>query len=146
MTLIWSGILLYVLYLLLFPWFFGYVFTESHSMAYMTYRGWAVPHLNNSSGLPYIGVPDVMVVVLPHLCFVVLPTILVIAAMAAEKTAYRTHYLSLSGKKEDDLYKESKKHMRHASFCSGCWMRKLLLLVCLVILWKHWKVSQSSPI
>ncbi|XP_010907693.2 putative metallophosphoesterase At3g03305 [Elaeis guineensis] len=139
MTLIWSGILLYVLYLLLFPWFFGYVFTESHSMAYMTYRGWAVPQLNNSSGLPYIGVPDVMVVVLPHLCFVVLPTILVIAAMAAEKTAYRTHYLSLSGKKEDDLYKESKKHMRHASFCSGCWMRKLLLLVCLVILWKHWK-------
>ncbi|ONM35746.1 putative metallophosphoesterase [Zea mays] len=34
--------------------------------------------------------------------FVIVPTIVILAAMAAERTAYREHYLSRSGKKKDD--------------------------------------------
>ncbi|OAY69196.1 putative metallophosphoesterase [Ananas comosus] len=136
MTLIWSGILLYLLYLLFFPWFFGHAITENSNIIYMTYRGWAVKSFN---GRQHVGVPDVMVIVLPHLCFVVLPTIVVTAALAAERTAYRRHFLSLSGKKEDDYCKESKRNAKHGSSWSGRWIRKLLLVVCLVILWRHWK-------
>ncbi|XP_058094166.1 putative metallophosphoesterase At3g03305 isoform X2 [Magnolia sinica] len=132
-TSIWSGMLIYLLYLTFFPWFFGQVFTESGSMGYMTHGGWTVKIPNNSGKQSHIGVPDVMVIVLPHLCFVVLPAFLVSAGLAAEKAAYRVHYLSQSGKKEDDYERQIKTHVRNR------WMRKLLLMVCLPILWKHWK-------
>ncbi|KAF2286415.1 hypothetical protein GH714_016794 [Hevea brasiliensis] len=53
-------------------------------------------------GLEYIGSPDIMVVVLPHLIFVVLPATFVAGALAAERGMFKEHFLSLSGKKEDD--------------------------------------------
>ncbi|CAL9197912.1 unnamed protein product [Musa hybrid cultivar] len=145
MTVVWFGILLYLLYLLFFPWFFGHVFTERGIVAYMTYQGWFVPNFNKNTMLQYLGVPDVMVVVLPHLCFVVLPTILVIGAMAAERTTYRKYHLLLSGKKEDDSLEHNYGQTKNASSCdSNCiwrrrWIRKFLFLVTAVILWKHWK-------
>ncbi|KAJ0982029.1 hypothetical protein J5N97_010284 [Dioscorea zingiberensis] len=148
MTLIWSGILLYLLYLTFLPWFFGHVFSEHDNMAYMTHKGWVVKSSDKREHL-YLGVPDVMVVVLPHLCFVVLPTVLVIASMAAEKAACRSYYLSLSGKKKDDNFEETRRHSKFASSCSILcfWrkrgMRKLLLLACLMILWKHWKSCRA---
>ena len=43
-----------------------------------------------------------MVVVLPHLFFVVLPSILVTGALAAEREICREHFLLRLGKKEDD--------------------------------------------
>lgn len=147
MTTIWTGILLYMLYLMFFPWIHGHVFTESSKTAYMNYKGWAVNGFSSGNRYAYIGVPDVIVVVMPHLCFVVLPTILVAAAMVSERTAYRSHFLSLSGKKEDDHSRESPKHVKHGSFLNAfCfsswrWLRKFLLLLCLAVLWKHWKVS-----
>ncbi|XP_020262846.1 putative metallophosphoesterase At3g03305 [Asparagus officinalis] len=139
--IIWTGIFLYVLYLMFFPWIYGHIFTESNKMAYMNYKGW------NVSG--YIGVPDVMVVVIPHLCFVVLPTILVAAVLTSERTAYRTHFFSLSGKKEDDQFVEGKRHVKHRIFCdafcfsSWRWLRKFFLLICLAILWKHLKQCRA---
>ncbi|XP_077227383.1 calcineurin-like metallo-phosphoesterase superfamily protein [Tasmannia lanceolata] len=142
-TSIWFTMLIYLLYLTFFPWLYGQVFTESGSMGYMNLNGWTLKYPARAVN-KYIGVPDVMVVVLPHLCFVVLPAILATAALAAEKAAYRVHYLSLSGKKEDDYDIKSKRHGRYefrSSFCYcwGRWIRKLLLVICLPILWKHWK-------
>ncbi|XP_073000274.1 putative metallophosphoesterase At3g03305 isoform X1 [Typha latifolia] len=140
MTLVWSGIFLYLLYLLFCPWFYGYAITESSNLTYMTYKGWVITNFSNRTKVVHGGVPDVMVIVLPHLYYVVLPSIVVIAAMAAERTAYRVHFLSLSGKKKDDNNKESKrKRHRHASTWRSRRIRKFLLLVCLMILWKHWK-------
>ena len=43
-----------------------------------------------------------MVVVLPQLFFLVLPSILVTGALAAEREICREHFLLRSGKKEDD--------------------------------------------
>ncbi|WOK96483.1 metallophosphoesterase [Canna indica] len=144
-TGVWSGIFFYLLYLLFFPWFYGHIFTERGIIASMTYQGWFVPNFNENTKLQYLGVPDVMVVVLPHLCFVVLPTILVVGAMAAERTAYRKHYLSLTGKKEDSSSEDNNEHAKNVSscysvrICNGRWIRKLLFLVTAIILWKHLK-------
>lgn len=149
-TTIWTGIFLYLLYLMIFPWLYGYIFTESSNTAYMNYQGWAVKKgIGNDSTYSYIGVPDVIVIVMPHLCFVVLPAILVTAAMVSERTAYRSHFLSLSGKKEDDLNIEGPRNVKNRGFftvfcfSSWRWMRKFLLLICLAILWKHWKLCRA---
>lgn len=147
LTEIWWGIILYLLYLAFLPWFFGHVSTEEGKMSYMNLGGWFVSSSKNGSQNVYVGVPDVMVIVLPHLVFVVLPTVLVAGALAAERIAYRAHLLSLSGKKEDDHYKESKRYVKFRRFSnafgfwSGRWIRKVLLFICLLILWKHGKVK-----
>lgn len=112
-TSLWFGMLVYLIYLTFFPWFFGQVFTESGRMGYMTHMGWTVHVSDNSSTQSHIGLPDVIVVVMPHICFVVLPAVLVSAALAAEKAVYHVHYLSLSGKKEDDYKSRSKRHVRY---------------------------------
>ncbi|KAA8533394.1 hypothetical protein F0562_031172 [Nyssa sinensis] len=50
-----------------------------------------------------------MVVILPHLFFVVFPAILVTGSLAAERGMYQEHFLTLSGKKEDDFVMENTK-------------------------------------
>ncbi|KAE8808932.1 Transmembrane protein 62 [Hordeum vulgare] len=140
MILVWSLLLVYIIYLLVFPWFSGHPVTEDSSLASMTFRGWAL-----KSGMKtfHAGTPDVMVIVLPHLCFVVLPTIVILAAMAAERTAFREHYLSQSGKKKDDHHQKSRREAVHDSLWSGRWIRKILIALCLVVLWKHWKLCRA---
>lgn len=137
--LLWSLLLMYIIYLLVFPWFFGHPITEDSNLTYMTYRGWTLKRSNGGNEVFHAGTPDVMVIVLPHLCFVVLPTIVILAAMAAERTTFREHYLSQSGKKKDDYYQKSRRQIERDNFWNGRWIRKFLILLCLVVLWKHWK-------
>ncbi|KAK4835966.1 hypothetical protein QYF36_016910 [Acer negundo] len=93
----------------------------------------------------YIGSPDVMVVVLPHLVFMVLPATLLCGALAAERSVHKEHVLSLSGKKEDDYSRKNDRSLSHdyggsrrAKLCLGVrWIRKILLVVCLALCWKH---------
>ncbi|XP_047056376.1 putative metallophosphoesterase At3g03305 [Lolium rigidum] len=134
--LVWSFLWVYIIYLLVFPWLFGHPLTEDSGVAYMTYRGWTLKRSNEAF---HAGSPDVMVIVLPHLCFVVLPTIVILAAMAAERTAFREHYFSQSGKKKDDHFQKSRRQVERDSLWSGRWIRKILIVLCLVVLWKHWK-------
>ncbi|KAK9293258.1 hypothetical protein L1049_021249 [Liquidambar formosana] len=137
---VWFGILGYLFYLILFPWFFGQVFTTGGERGYMTYKGWVVKNFNDQKNIEFIGSPDIMVVVLPHLFFVILPTILVIGALTAERGVYRVHLLSFLGKKEDDYGLEHYRGNRRSKFhLRKRWIRKLLLVVCLVICWKHFK-------
>ncbi|KAL0298480.1 UNVERIFIED_CONTAM: putative metallophosphoesterase [Sesamum radiatum] len=142
----WCCVVAYLFYLVLCPWFYGQVFTEGRERAYMTYRGW-VSSFNNLGRLEFLGSPDVMVVVLPHLFFVVLPAIMTITVLAAENGMYRDYLLSLSSKKKDDYdgqYKDSALPGSSISKTSqiilcGRWIRKLLLVVSLAISWKHFK-------
>ncbi|KAL5198319.1 hypothetical protein ABZP36_001831 [Zizania latifolia] len=136
---VWSGMLIYLLYLVFFPWFAGYAVTENHKKMYLYYKGWNSSNLANVSTVPYIGLPDVMVIVLPHLLFVVLPAFLIIAAIAADRAAYVTN-ISHMEKKDDDHYKE-RRYMQHV-WISGCF-RKALIFLCLPIAWKHWKHCRS---
>ncbi|EAY76803.1 hypothetical protein OsI_04761 [Oryza sativa Indica Group] len=138
-TIVWSLLLVYMIYLLVFPWLFGHPITEDSNLASMTFRGWILGKSNSANEVFHAGTPDVMVIVLPHLCFVVLPTIVILAAMAAERTAYREQYLSQSGKKKDDHYQKSRRQKEHDNFWNSRWTRKFLFLLCLAVLWKHWK-------
>ncbi|KAK6136233.1 hypothetical protein DH2020_030022 [Rehmannia glutinosa] len=114
--------------------------------AYMTYRGWE-SEVNNSGKIEFLGSPDVMVVVLPHLFFVVLPTVVIIIALAAESGIYRDYCLSRSSKKRDDYdgrNKESASTNDRVNGTSGNilhkrWLRKFFLVVSLAIFWKHFK-------
>ncbi|XP_022744346.1 putative metallophosphoesterase At3g03305 [Durio zibethinus] len=143
----WFGFLGYLFYLILFPWFAAQVFTDGGDRGYMTYMGWVVKSSNNKKNLDYIGSPDIMVVVLPHLIFVVLPAIFFTGALAAERAVYRDKFLSISGKKEDDYSRLNKRSLRYDSRGSrrskfhfgGNWIRSILLILCLAIFWKHFK-------
>ncbi|KAL6958084.1 hypothetical protein U1Q18_051897 [Sarracenia purpurea var. burkii] len=144
--LLWPGMLIYLFYLLLFPWLCGHVFTDGGERGYMTYKGWVVK-LNEMGKLEFIGFPDVMVVVLPHLFFVVLPTILVTGALAVERGIYREHFHLLSGKKEDDHVvenmgsqgRDSCRNEKSPHLLGKRWIRNILLVASLVVCWKHFK-------
>ncbi|PSR92914.1 Metallophosphoesterase precursor [Actinidia chinensis var. chinensis] len=145
--LLWLGMLIYLFYLLLFPWLWGQVVTDDGEMGFMTYKGWVVK-LNKIGKLEFIGVPDIMVVVFPHLFFVVLPSILVTLALAAERGMYREHLLCFSGKKEDDHVVENTTGSQSRDSCGNAksklclgkrWVRNILLLISLAIFWTHFE-------
>ncbi|KAI3459115.1 hypothetical protein Pfo_015778 [Paulownia fortunei] len=142
----WFCMIGYLLYLVLCPWFYGQVFTQGGERVYMTYRGW-VSRFNNLGKLEFLGSPDVMVVVLPHLYFVVLPATVTIMVLAAESGIYRDYLLSLSSKKKDDYDGQNKESATPNNCVNGTseiilcrrWLRKLLHVVSLAIFWKHFK-------
>nr|GEZ88143.1 putative metallophosphoesterase At3g03305 [Tanacetum cinerariifolium] len=109
---------------------------------YMTYKGWVV-NFDDIKNLEFIGFPDIMVVVINHLYFVVLPTILIIGAVAAERSVYQDHVHSLSGKKRDDhgVYNEgSRSKSGNISKQLRKWARGILVIFSLAVCWKHFKV------
>ncbi|CAK8542542.1 unnamed protein product [Lathyrus sativus] len=142
---LWFGWIGYLFYLILFPWFVGQVFTEGKNMVYMTYMGWALETSNGKGKLEFVGSPDILVLVLPHILFVVLPAILVTSALTAERAIYRERVLAYSGKKEDDHDSNSRKvllNKNHSGIISSFHLgnrriRMLLCVLCLAICWKH---------
>lgn len=142
LNVVWFGMLAYVLYLVIFPWFSGHVFTDGGQRLYLTYKGWIVKSPEMNGKVEFAGFPDVMVVVLPHIFFVVVPSILVAMALAVEREMYRLRVLSFSGKKKDD--KNSKNENIRSGFhlCSR-WIRKLLMLISLAIFLKHFKSCRA---
>ncbi|CAI8613306.1 unnamed protein product [Vicia faba] len=142
---LWFGWIGYLFYLVLFPWFMGQVFTEGENMVYMTYMGWALETSNGKGKLEFVGSPDILVLVLPHMLFVVLPAILVTSALTAERAIYRERVLAFSGKKEDDLDSNSRRYLlnkNHSGTITNFHLgkrriRMLLCILCLAICWKH---------
>lgn len=145
---VWFGFLGYLFFLLLFPWFIGRVFTNG-GKGYMTYKGWVVKSISQRGGTFFLGYPDIMVIVIPHLIFVVFPSLLIAAALAAEKAQYKERVRTTLEKKEDDYSQQhggSVKLDSHGSRISKLrfgnrWARKFLLAVCLGIFCKHFLVS-----
>lgn len=150
--LLWLGIVVYLFYLLLCPWLLGEVFTEGGEKGFMTFKGWVLK-FNKIGKVDFIGVPDIMVVVLPHLFFVILPSIFVTGALAVERGIYRDRFLSLSGKKEDDhIADNNESGSRISGSCrngksSMCidrrWIRNIVLVASLAIFWKHFKSCRT---
>ncbi|KAH9606746.1 hypothetical protein KSS87_009529 [Heliosperma pusillum] len=137
LRLVWYGVLGYLIYVVLFPWLCGLVLTDSNERGYMSYKGWVIAQPNVSSRLEYIAFPDIMVIVIPHLVFVVFPSLLLLTGFAMESEMYRIHLLALSGKKQDD-------HCDTSKSCAGRrWIRKFLILVCLGILYRHYKSCRA---
>ncbi|KAJ9546093.1 hypothetical protein OSB04_025800 [Centaurea solstitialis] len=140
---LWKMMLAYLLYLLLCPWLLGQVFSDGDDgdRGYMTYKGWVV-NFDNLGKLEFIGFPDVMVVVIPHLYFVVLPTLFVIGAVAAERGVYRDRVCSLSGKKSDGddggVY-DGRSTSSDRGNGGVRWGRRMLIIFALAVCWKHFK-------
>lgn len=140
---LWFGILGYLFFLLCFPWLSGRIFNNG-GMGYMTYKGWVVKDIHSGENHELVGFPDVMVIVLPHLVTVVLPMILVCAALAAERGLHQ-HICSTAGKKEDDYGQEKKRSLKHDTpgikrpvpAIRDRWLRKLLVVVCIAVCCKH---------
>ncbi|KAH6769514.1 Calcineurin-like metallo-phosphoesterase superfamily protein [Perilla frutescens var. frutescens] len=140
----WFGMIGYLFYLVSCPWLYGQVFTQDGEQAYMTYRGW-VWSLNDLGKPDFLGSPDVMVVVLPHLIFVVLPSMVTTMALAAESSIHRDYLLSLSSKKKNDSDAPPNNSVTKTSETSleRRWLRKLFLVVSLAISWKHFKNCEA---
>ncbi|KAH0745338.1 hypothetical protein KY285_006995 [Solanum tuberosum] len=142
LPLVWFSIIVYLFYLILCPWLSGQVFTEGGERGYMTYRGWVL-RFNEREKLDFHGFPDIMVVVLPHLYFVVLPTIIVIGALVAERAVFQDHLRALSAKKEDDYLVKNNVSAptsgrnKTLTLLHRRWIRKMLLIISLAICWKH---------
>ncbi|KAI6684312.1 hypothetical protein NL676_030225 [Syzygium grande] len=140
---LWFGILGYLFFLLLFPWLSGQIFSNG-GMGYMTYKGWVVKDIHLGENHEFLGFPEVMVIVLPHLVTVVLPMILVCGALAAER-GFHQHICSTAGKKKDDYGQEKKRSLksdtpgikRLVPAIGNRWLRKLLVVVCLAVCCKH---------
>ncbi|CAH9109797.1 unnamed protein product [Cuscuta epithymum] len=143
---LWYCMVSYLFYLILCPWLCGQVLMEGER-GYMTYQGWILR--SNTNEMPsekpsVFGFPDVMVVVLPHLCFVVLPAILVMVAFLVERGIYQDSLRSLSRKKDDS---DVKSNEISSSTCGrGDYrfvllrvrlIRKIVLIISLAICWYH---------
>lgn len=147
--MVWFCILGYLIYLVSFPWFVGRVFTDGKDWGYMTYMGWVVKTSNEIDKHRYFGNPDIMVMVLSHLLFVVYPAIFMMVAFAVERGVYGDHFRSFLAKKEDDYDYRNKRPESFDLKTSGrlsFWfrwrcIRKVLLIICAVVCWKHLLVS-----
>ncbi|XP_009610984.1 putative metallophosphoesterase At3g03305 [Nicotiana tomentosiformis] len=140
--LAWLSMIVYLFYLILCPWLSGQVFTEGGERGYMTYRGWVL-RLNEREKLDFHGYPDIMVIIFPHLYFVVLPTVIVIGALVAERAIFQDHLRAVSAKKEDDYLVTNKVSAstngrnKTLTLLHRRWIRKILLLISSAICWKH---------
>ncbi|XP_073124972.1 putative metallophosphoesterase At3g03305 [Henckelia pumila] len=142
----WCCMIVYLFYLVLCPWFSGQFFNEGGELGYMTYRGVALK-FKNFGKMEFLGFPDAMVIVLPHLYFILFPSLISIIMLAAERGLYHDYIISLSSKKNDDTDGQNKeaalpnKRTKKVSelILHKRWLRKFFLVVSLAISWKHLK-------
>jgi hypothetical protein len=94
---LWAGMFAYLVYLTLFPWFWGRILGDDYPLGHMSLRGWTVKPFKADPGktLSGLGRPAIMGIVLPYLYGVVLPLWLMLSALSAEKVACEFHITSL---------------------------------------------------
>ncbi|CAM0872372.1 unnamed protein product [Alopecurus aequalis] len=156
----WFSLTLYVLWITQMPWFWGHATSENGEIAQMYLSGWSVP----SSGMSWTNYnPDVMVITLPFLYLVVVPVVVLVYGLFAERSAaYLRHhrrraedranpaettgesacFLPVSpgpGSLTKLSYKNKIKFMS-IKFC-GSWTRRIILLACLITAMIHLKLS-----
>jgi len=87
---VWSLIVSYVSYLILFPWFSGHVLADDYPSGRMSLYGWTVKPSNGASvhEVSGLGIPDNALIVVSYLCGVLIPLILVVSFLSAERTAF----------------------------------------------------------
>ncbi|KAJ6809160.1 putative metallophosphoesterase [Iris pallida] len=84
---VWLSLVVYLVYLLNFPWFWGYVSSENGDIAPMYMFGWRISSTVTMNNVGMNGNPDVMTVTLPFMYLVVTPLVLLIYSLFAERSA-----------------------------------------------------------
>ncbi|KAL6907531.1 hypothetical protein ACP4OV_002570 [Aristida adscensionis] len=151
-TPVWFSLVIYVLWLIKMPWFWGRATSEHGEISRMYLSGWSMPFYGSK-----LSNPDVLVITLPFLYLVVVPAIALIYGLFAEKAvAYlrhsrRTEYVAgsantsselaclLPGTPRSLLRSLSDKMSLMIEFCGG-WIRRALLLACLTTVLIHLKL------
>lgn len=148
---IWCGMLLFLTYLLKFPWFWGNAVSENNAVSLMYMHGWTVEFPELKIQKDGLGYPDVMVITLPFLYFIVAPLFLIIYGLVAERSAFYLHSsrkrcsqetvsLKMDSEQRKSVDVGPSKSIK-APFCKICkgWTRTTLLLMCLLIAYIHFK-------
>lgn len=163
---LWAGMMTYLVFLIIFPWFSGRILGDDYPLGYMSLRGWTVQP-SPGDYVPGLGVPDIMGIVLPYLVFVVFPLLLLLSALSAENVVCELHITRLlkktngsrgesSASRETDsdgsLSKgevvkseapvPEQKGTDHHDECRLCkrFVRKGLVVGCLLVAYNHWRV------
>lgn len=156
---IWFSLLIYVIWLIEMPWFWGHATSEKGEIAQMYLSGWSIPSLGEDLTWNKSSNPDVLVITLPFLYLVVVPVVVVIYSLFAEKAvaclrhSRRTEntvnptnsnpesgYLLPSASVSLANLSDKKILSMVMKFCGG-WTRRVLLLLCCIIAVIHLKLS-----
>uniref|UniRef100_A0A0E0KBI9 Uncharacterized protein n=1 Tax=Oryza punctata TaxID=4537 RepID=A0A0E0KBI9_ORYPU len=84
-TPVWFSLLIYVIWLIEMPWFWGHATSEKGEIAQMCLSGWSIPSVDEGLTWNKLSNPDVLVITLPFLYLVVAPVVIVIYSLFAEK-------------------------------------------------------------
>ncbi|KAL5217355.1 hypothetical protein ABZP36_018039 [Zizania latifolia] len=156
----WFSLLMYVIWLIGMPWFWGHATSEKGEIARMHLSGWSMPSLSKDLTWNKQSSPDVLVITLPFLYLVVAPVVVLIYSLFAEKAvaclrhSTRTEdrvnttnantesgYLLPGAPGPGSLANLSDKILSVViKFCGG-WTRRVLLLLCCIIAGIHLKLS-----
>lgn len=155
-NVLWCEQLFVVVWLICFPWYWGQVLADGYSLGFMSLRGWEVRLSKMSPPLRGLGWPDLMVIVLPYLYFVVLPLYILIFALSAEASLHEIYQMEMPAglKKKEKVVGEMKsllscdggedtqneveiKHPLKHSRTSCRWVRLLMMGCCLIVSFIH---------
>lgn len=139
-TLWWMQLFLLV-YLVYMPWFWGRVLGESCPLGSMSVRGWSLDTTGFSDSKWAVGVPDVMVIVLPFLYHILLPLFVLVFALFSEQAGAQIHLRRGSNRSSEKRSMGLKKPTELDFSCRLCkrWVRKALLVACLGVAYLHAK-------
>ncbi|KAF8683594.1 hypothetical protein HU200_044514 [Digitaria exilis] len=157
----WSCLVIYVLWLIEMPWFWGRATSEDGEIAQMYLSGWSMPFHDGGLTGNKLSNPDVLVITLPFLYLVVIPVIVLIYGLFAEKAivcsrhSRRVEYsagsantLAESARLLPDapralLMKFSGKMVSMVIQFWGSWTRRALLLACSITAAIHLKLCSK---
>ncbi|KAK3151105.1 hypothetical protein QOZ80_3AG0241790 [Eleusine coracana subsp. coracana] len=153
----WFSVVIYVLWLIEMPWFWGRATSENGEIGRMYLSGWSMPFNDNGLMVDKLSNPDVLVITLPFLYLVIVPVIVLIYGLFAEKAiAYllhsrRTKYAAgsantsaqsaclLPGSARASGVKWSDKMISLLIQFCGSWTRRCILIACLITAAIHLK-------
>ncbi|TKV96973.1 hypothetical protein SEVIR_9G465600v4 [Setaria viridis] len=155
----WLCLVIYVLWLIEMPWFWGCATSEDGEIAQMYLFGWSMPFHDGGFTGNKLSNPDVLVITLPFLYLVLVPVIVLIYGLFAEKAiAYlrrsrRIEYSADSANMHTEsacllpvapraLLMSDNMVSMMIQFC-GSWTRRALLLACLITAAIHLKLCSK---
>ncbi|KAG0447717.1 hypothetical protein HPP92_028187 [Vanilla planifolia] len=150
-TKLWAAMVTFLLYLLMFPWFWGRATSEDGEISEMYLSGWRMEASTDGGTL---GVPDLMTITLPFMYFVVTPLFLAVYGLSAEMSAIclrlsrttersdlQAHLVSGQNGAHLGWHAEKTRSLVCKRLRGWSWA---LLLICAVIVCSHSKLASGT--
>ncbi|XP_028553541.1 putative metallophosphoesterase At3g03305 isoform X2 [Dendrobium catenatum] len=148
---LWYAMVIYLIYLLTMPWFWGHATSEKGNIFKLCLSGWRIQSSSGTTTSEWLGFPDLMTITLPFMYFIVTPLFLLIYSFSAERSA-ACFYSSKNTKCSDiqmhfdtgnyRTFIQSYNCTTRSFGCKICagWLRKALLFASAVIACLHFKL------